>query len=359
MKLLWFHLAPYPELPDDFRDRHRSVWVDIDSGLFDPEVGAEALNLYLDQLEHADACGFDGICVNEHHQQRLRPHAVAEPDGRRPHPQHHRRGHRRAWATRSRSTTRPSRVAEEFAMLDCMSGGRLVAGLPSRHADGHDVRLRPEPGHVARALPRGARPHPAGVDEPEPFAFNGEFTQLRYVNIWPRPMQQPHPPVWIPGGGSVETWEWYAPSWTTCTATCRTSGTSARPATRWRGSGERIERLGYDDNPYRAGFLQFVGRGRHRRRGACASTASAAEYFYHRCLHVYARLRRPAGLPRRRPRSRSPGRLGVRRGRRAGPRRRPAVVGRHGRDGLRHHRLPGHRARAARPRRPRPAASVT
>ena len=38
--------------------------------------------------------------------------------------------------------------------------------------------------------------------EPEPFAWNGKYTQLRYVNIWPRPIQKPHPPIWIPGGSS-------------------------------------------------------------------------------------------------------------------------------------------------------------
>ena len=36
MKLMWFHLMPYTELPDDFRDKHPSVWVDIHSSLFDP-----------------------------------------------------------------------------------------------------------------------------------------------------------------------------------------------------------------------------------------------------------------------------------------------------------------------------------
>ena len=44
--------------------------------------------------------------------------------------------------------------------------------------------------------------------EPEPFAWNGKYTQLRYVNVWPRPVQKPHPPIWIPGGSSSETWEW-------------------------------------------------------------------------------------------------------------------------------------------------------
>jgi len=43
--------------------------------------------------------------------------------------------------------------------------------------------------------------------EPDPFAFNGRYTQLRYLNIWPRPLQQPRPPIHIPGGGSVETYD--------------------------------------------------------------------------------------------------------------------------------------------------------
>ena len=41
----------------------------------------------------------------------------------------------------------------------------------------------------------------------EPFAFNGRYNKLRYVNIWPRPIQQPHPPIHIPGGGSIETFD--------------------------------------------------------------------------------------------------------------------------------------------------------
>ena len=42
------------------------------------------------------------------------------------------------------------------------------------------------------------------------FSFNGKYTKLRYVNLWPKPLQQPHPPIWIPGGGSVETWDFCA-----------------------------------------------------------------------------------------------------------------------------------------------------
>ena len=46
--------------------------------------------------------------------------------------------------------------------------------------------------------------------EPDVFSFNGKYTKLRYVNLWPKPLQQPRPPIWIPGGGSVETYDFCA-----------------------------------------------------------------------------------------------------------------------------------------------------
>ncbi len=68
MKFTWFNLMPWPYLPDDFREKHRSVWVDIDSRLFDPAKANEVYNSYMDMLEYAGTMGFDGIGVNEHHQ---------------------------------------------------------------------------------------------------------------------------------------------------------------------------------------------------------------------------------------------------------------------------------------------------
>ena len=37
MKHCWFHLMPYTELPENFKEKHESVWVNVDSKLFDPE----------------------------------------------------------------------------------------------------------------------------------------------------------------------------------------------------------------------------------------------------------------------------------------------------------------------------------
>src|SRR5579864_179560 len=105
MKLMWFHLMPYTELPDDFREKNPSVWVDIHSSLFDPRRAHHMYNDFMDELEFAAECGFDAICVNEHHNNGYglmpSPNLVAsslpgEPPIRRC----------ACWATRSRSTTR-------------------------------------------------------------------------------------------------------------------------------------------------------------------------------------------------------------------------------------------------------------
>ena len=43
-----------------------------------------------------------------------------------------------------------------------------------------------------------------------PFAWDGKHYRFRYINLWPKPYQKPHPPIWIPGSGSPETMEWVA-----------------------------------------------------------------------------------------------------------------------------------------------------
>jgi hypothetical protein len=53
MKFHWFNLMPWPYLPDDFTEKHRSVWVDVDSRLFDPVKANRVYNDYLDLLEFA------------------------------------------------------------------------------------------------------------------------------------------------------------------------------------------------------------------------------------------------------------------------------------------------------------------
>jgi alkanesulfonate monooxygenase SsuD/methylene tetrahydromethanopterin reductase-like flavin-dependent oxidoreductase (luciferase family) len=291
MKQMWFHLMPYTELPDDFREKHASVWVDIDSRLFNPERAHIMYNDFMDELEYAAECGFDAVCVNEHH---------ANGYGLMPSP------NLIASALARRTTNAmlcvmgnslalynpPLRVAEEFAMIDCISGGRLIAGFPvgtpmdtcyaygqnpsmlrARYLEAHDVVMQ-------------------AWKTRETFSFNGRFNQLRYANIWPYPLQKPHPPVWIPGGGSIETWRWCAEmDYVYCYLSY--FGYKAGQAT-MKGFWDEMDRLGKDRNPYRAGFLQFVGVAETHEE-AMRLYREPAEYFYGRCLHVAPKWASPPG----------------------------------------------------------------
>jgi pimeloyl-ACP methyl ester carboxylesterase len=68
MKTCWFHVMPYRFLPENFENDYRSVRVDVPQSLYDGRKVHGHYNDYLDELEHAERCGFDGLCVNEHHQ---------------------------------------------------------------------------------------------------------------------------------------------------------------------------------------------------------------------------------------------------------------------------------------------------
>ena len=101
----------------------------------------------------------------------------------------------------------PVNIAEEFAMLDVLSKGRLIAGFvrgigAEYHSTGVNPAFSHERFHEAHDLIVKA------WTTPGPFEFEGDHFRLRYVNLWPRPYQKPHPPVWIPSMGSRETVVW-------------------------------------------------------------------------------------------------------------------------------------------------------
>jgi alkanesulfonate monooxygenase SsuD/methylene tetrahydromethanopterin reductase-like flavin-dependent oxidoreductase (luciferase family) len=283
MKFTWFNLMPWPHLPDDFREKHRSIWVDIDSKLFDPVKSHEVYNTYLDLLEYAATLGFDAIGANEHHQNGYglmpSPNLIAAALSRRTEDV--------ALLVLGASIALynpPIRVAEEFAMLDCISGGRLVAGFPvgtsmdTNFCYGQIPALTREKYREAHELIIRA------WREREPFAFNGRYNKLRHVNIWPWPIQQPHPPIHIPGGGSIETYDFcidntYSYSYLSFTGYLRAKMLM-------QGYWDRVAERNVDSSPYRAGFAQTI---------CVADTDAEAErlysshmhYFYNRCLHVY------------------------------------------------------------------------
>src|SRR5437764_7896526 len=126
LKFYYFHLMPYPDLPEEFARQAEAAWVTPSNALYDPELGHALYHRYLDELVAAEGWGWDGICVNEHHQNVYgtmpSPNLIA--------------------AMLTQRTTRcrigiignalplhddPIRVAEEIAMLDVISGGRSIS----------------------------------------------------------------------------------------------------------------------------------------------------------------------------------------------------------------------------------------
>jgi alkanesulfonate monooxygenase SsuD/methylene tetrahydromethanopterin reductase-like flavin-dependent oxidoreductase (luciferase family) len=291
MKFMWFHLMPYTELPEDFRETNPSVWVDIHSSLFDPKRAHHMYNDFMDELEFAAQCGFDAICVNEHHSNGYglmpSPNLIASSLSRRTTDT--------AICVMGNSLALynpPTRVAEEFAMIDVISGGRLIAGFPvgtpmdTCYAYGQNPSQLRERYHEAHDLIMRA------WTEADTFAFNGRFNQQRYVNIWPRPIQRPHPPIWIPGGGSIETWQWCAEK-DYVYSYLSYYGHKVGQAT-MDGFWQEMSRLGKDRNPYRAGFAQTVAVAESRQQAMDLYT-EAAEYFFGRCLHIDQRFVAPPG----------------------------------------------------------------
>ena len=208
MKVLNFTLMPYRAMDVPASKAHRSAWVVLPNTFYDPEKGAHDYESYIDLLAQSEPLGFDGVCVNEHHQTAYglmpAPNLIAS-----------------ALIQRTKTikiavlgralplVNNPINIAEEFAMLDNMSRGRMIAGfVRGIGAEYHSTTVNPFYSHE-----RFHEAHDLIVKawtQPGPFAWEGEHFNLNYVNLWPRVYQQPHPPIWIPSQGSIETIEWAA-----------------------------------------------------------------------------------------------------------------------------------------------------
>ncbi len=278
MKFHWFAEASYPKLPADFREKKISSWVDTPKHLADPAVVGEMCRQFIRLMQQADRDGFDGLAVNEHHQT---PFAVTPSPNL-------------LAAALANTTSRaalliigdslalynpPTRVAEEMAWLDCVSNGRVIAGfvfgtpMDSVFAYGIPPAELRDRFEEARQLIHKA------WDEMEPFAFNGKYTKLRYVNLWPRPMQKKFP-VWVPGSGSVETWD-LAIDNDYCYGHLSFSGLfAAKPLVdAWW---EYCAMRGADMNPHRMAFTQIT---------CCAATDAEAEHLYSDAVKYFYRNR--------------------------------------------------------------------
>ena len=186
----------------------QSTDLSISNGLYDPNVGAHLYNRYLDEKVYAEEMGFDALMLNEHHSTPFCMQGVTNVGA----------------SILARITKKakiiilgnvlpiwddPLWLAEQLAMIDMISHGRLVSGFV--RGGGRESFAHNSPPHFNRE--RFQEAHDFLIKAwttPGPWRWEGKHYHYRYVNPWARPLQQPHPPIWIPSTVSVETVKWTA-----------------------------------------------------------------------------------------------------------------------------------------------------
>jgi alkanesulfonate monooxygenase SsuD/methylene tetrahydromethanopterin reductase-like flavin-dependent oxidoreductase (luciferase family) len=154
----------------------------------------------LEQVEWADQAGFDMVTLNEHH---------FAPDGYLPSPF----VVAGAIAARTKRVKialslvllplkHPVQVAEDAAVLDIISGGRLEltvgAGYRQEEFAGYGISISERPSRMEEATEIIRR-----CWEEESFDFTGRHWNLRSVSVMPKPIQQPRPRIQMGGSSSA------------------------------------------------------------------------------------------------------------------------------------------------------------
>ena len=202
MKVYIMDLLAYGKHFDEYKaDRH--IPYPLKKEHFDAELAARTYEEHLEAWRELDRLGFDGVGLNEHH---TTPHGLMVSPNMMA-------------AAASQVTTNlkfvilgnllsihnPLRIAEELAMADCLSRGRIISGfargLPREHSV-YGIPMGESRARYEEAVDIILR---AWADDV--FSYDGEFFSYKDIAIWPRPYQQPRPPVWSLFTGSKETIE--------------------------------------------------------------------------------------------------------------------------------------------------------
>ncbi|MSO66078.1 MAG: LLM class flavin-dependent oxidoreductase [Alphaproteobacteria bacterium] len=181
MQFSYTHHMPYTDINADGQD-----WP-VPNKQFDPAKGVAMFKAYVEDKIYAEQAGFDWIACNEHHM---------SPYGLMPNPNlvgavlaHQTKTAGILMSGNIVPIVNPLRVAEEYAMLDVMSGGRLVAGfmrgIPHEYV-AYNVPADESYGRMFEAVELIKK----AWTEPEPFGWEGDYYQFRAVSIWPKPVQK-------------------------------------------------------------------------------------------------------------------------------------------------------------------------
>ena len=203
MNVFVFDLLPYSEHLDHLKDGKELPWP-LPKRHFKPDVAVRTYAEHLAAWEEMERLGYDGVGFNEHHTSPYglmnSPNLLAASVAQRT------KRMKLLIYGNLLPLHEPLRLAEELAMLDCLSNGRIISGFARgipREYNVYKVRLSESRARFEEAWEIISR---AWTEEV--FSYDGKFWSYEDVAIWPRPVQQPHPPVWVPVSGSKETIEW-------------------------------------------------------------------------------------------------------------------------------------------------------
>jgi len=202
MQIFLFDLLAFDRHFDEFKPGLHMPFP-LPGSYFDAETAARSYEQHLAAWEEMDRLGYDGVGLNEHH---ATPHGLMNAPNMMA----------AAGAQRTRKLKffilgnllplhNPLRIAEELAMADNLSRGRILAGFARgvpREYKVYDVPMAESRARFDEALEVIRKAWTENV-----FSHQGRFWEFKDISIWPRPYQAPHPPIWIPFTGSKETIE--------------------------------------------------------------------------------------------------------------------------------------------------------
>jgi alkanesulfonate monooxygenase SsuD/methylene tetrahydromethanopterin reductase-like flavin-dependent oxidoreductase (luciferase family) len=193
MKAWHFSENAYPYLPP--ADSYPSIRVTLPNKHYDPEKGAALYDRFIDEWLIAEDEGLE-IMLNEHHQTATCVDPAA-PLVMAALARLSKKARLLILGNPIANRRQPVRVAEEMAMVDVLSRGRVesgfVRGVPYEisPANSNPVRMNERFWEALDLIVKAWTSHDG------PVSHEGRFFHHRNINIWPRPYQNPHPPVWI------------------------------------------------------------------------------------------------------------------------------------------------------------------
>ena len=207
IEVFWFSEQAYGHVTNEDLEKYDSGRLGFPNTFFDPQKAVVLYNQYHEQYAHADEQGFDGIMSNEHHAAywcmkpsvNLDAAVICKVTKKA----------RIAILGNVIAINNPIKMAEEIAMLDCYSGGRIISGF----VRGTPVESLQGGIDPSENRERFEEAHDLIIKcwtQPGPFRYEGKYYHYRVVNPWVLPIQKPHPEVWFPGFSSPESVVWAA-----------------------------------------------------------------------------------------------------------------------------------------------------